>query len=84
MRLGKEQRKRLVALGSPGMAQVVGCKVTRSLVKRGLLRSYEDDSFACITPSGLRVLANEMEAGRVEGAMEWSERERAKHSNKGK
>ena len=78
MRLGKNQRERLVALGCPTTAQVVHCSVTRSLLKLGLLRD-DDGGFVCITPSGLRVLADELESGRVEGALEWSRREREKN-----
>lgn len=78
MRLGKNQLERLAALGSPSTAQIVGCKITRSLQKRGLLRA-NNDAFFCITPAGLRVLADEMESGRVEGALEWAKREREKN-----
>jgi hypothetical protein len=75
MHLGKNQRERLTALGCPTTAQVVGCAVTRSLAKRGLLRS-DGDGFFCITPAGLRWLADELEAGRIEGALEWAKRKR--------
>lgn len=78
MRLGKNQRERLTALGCPSTAQVVGCKVTRRLAELGLLRSKED-GFFCITPAGLRWLADELEAGRIEGALEWAERTRQRN-----
>jgi F0F1-type ATP synthase epsilon subunit len=40
------------------------------MVKRGLLKCANNGGFACITPFGLRVLADEMEAGRVDDAIE--------------
>ena len=78
MLLGKHQLDRLKALGCPGTAQILGCKITRSLEKRGLLRS-DGGYFACITPTGLRVLADEMESGRITGALEWWKLEREKN-----
>lgn len=78
MHLGKNQRERLTALGCPSTAQVVGCDVTRSLAKRGLLRS-DGDGFYCITPAGLRWLADELEAGRIDGAIEWAKQTREKN-----
>lgn len=53
-------------------------RASRFKNQRGLLRS-DKGAFYCITPAGLRVLADEMEAGRVEGALEWSKREREKN-----
>jgi hypothetical protein len=79
MRLGKNQLQRLKILGCPGTAQIVGCKITASLERRGLVRSDKGD-FVCITPAGLRVLADEMEAGRVSDALEWAKKERAKNA----
>lgn len=78
MHLGKNQLSTLKMLGCPSAAQVVGCNVSRSLERRGLLRS-DNDSFFCITPAGLRVLADALEAGRIDGAIEWSRREREKN-----
>lgn len=78
MRLGKKQIEMLAALGSPGVAMIVPDKIALSLVKRGLMRTAETGGFACVTPAGLRVLADEFEAGRVEGALEWAAREREK------
>jgi hypothetical protein len=68
----------LMALASPSCAMVVPDKVALSLVKRGLLRTH-DGGFACITPSGLRTLANELEEGRIEDAIQWSAKEREKN-----
>jgi hypothetical protein len=70
MRIGKRQLETLVALGSPACAMVVPDKCALSLVARGFLKISESGGFACITASGLRVLAEEMEAGRVDNALE--------------
>lgn len=82
MHLGKKQRETLAALASPGLAMIVPDKVATSLVKKGLLRTGESGGFACITPKGLRLLADELESGRVEGALEWAAREREKNRAK--
>jgi F0F1-type ATP synthase epsilon subunit len=76
--LGTKQRGLLRALASPSCALIVPDKVALSLVKRGLLKT-EDGGFACITPAGLRVLADELESGRIEDAHEWARREREKN-----
>jgi hypothetical protein len=70
MRLGRNQLRTLVVLGSPTMSLVVPGKAERAMIKRGLLRCADSGGFACITPLGLRVLANEMEAGRIDDAVE--------------
>lgn len=70
MRIGKRQLETLVAVGSPAWAMVVPDKCAASLVARGLLKVSESGGFACITASGLRVLAAEMESGRVDDALE--------------
>lgn len=63
-RIGKEQLRLLILLGSPSMLMVTPPdKSARGLIKRGLLR---DDKGTRITPLGLRALADELEAGRVE------------------
>jgi hypothetical protein len=64
-RLGRRQREVLARLGGVTMALVVGDKMSASLVRRGLLIAEPDGSFARITAAGLRVLADELEAGRV-------------------
>jgi hypothetical protein len=81
MSLGTKQRDMLGALASPSVAMIVPDKVALSLVKRGLLRTY-DGGFACITPSGLRTLANELEEGRVEDAIQWTAKEREKNKSR--
>lgn len=69
-RIGKEQLRLLVSLGSPTMMLVVGDKVSASLVRRGLLQDDDKGGFCRITAAGLRALADEMEAGRVADALE--------------
>lgn len=64
--LGKHQRDLLAALAGVTMALVVGDKLSDSLVRRGLLAAEPDGSCAHITPAGLRAIADEIEAGRVE------------------
>lgn len=68
--IGKRQLELLVVLGNPTCALVVPDKCALSLVARGLLKVTERDNFACITAAGLRALAAEMEAGRVDDAIE--------------
>lgn len=68
--LGKYQTRLLVVLGSPTRAMVVPDATAKSLVARGLLREREPDGMVCITPAGLRALADEMEAGRVDDALD--------------
>lgn len=63
--LGKRQLDLLTKLGGVTMAVVVGCKISQSLVRRGLLAAEPDGSFAHITAAGLRALAAEIDAGRA-------------------
>lgn len=65
--LGKNQLRRLAGLSDICRAQVVGDALSNSLVNRGLLAADPDGSFAHITSSGLRQLADAIEAGRLEG-----------------
>ena len=69
MRLGKNQLHVLAALGSPGFVLLVPGRETRSMVKAGLLREREPGGAVCITPAGLRRLADEMERGRVDDGL---------------
>lgn len=72
-RIGKKQLRTLMSLGAPHMVLITPDKVSESLVRRGLLKhdSHVPESKACrITPDGLRVLADEMEAGRVDDLIE--------------
>jgi hypothetical protein len=69
MRIGKDQLQMLVMLGSPIRSLITPGKSERGLVAKGLLRQ-DDGGACCITPAGLRALADEMEAGRVDDALE--------------
>ncbi len=58
-------------MGSPFHALVVADKVSRSLARRGLLEPVgnpeaKDAGFFTITPTGLRMLADALERGKVE------------------
>jgi len=64
--MGTRQRELLSKLAGVSMALVVGDKLSRSLVQRGLLAAEADGSWAHITPAGLRAVADEIEAGQVE------------------
>lgn len=70
VRVGDNQLRVLVMLGSPTMSLVVPGKECRSLIANGLLQTHPDGGFACITAKGLRVLADEMDKGRVASALE--------------
>ncbi len=70
--LGKNQLERLLGLSSPSMMLVVGDALSKSLVKRGLLKpNFPDnpDAWHRITPAGMRVLAEAYEAGQLEQFM---------------
>ena len=73
MRIGSNQLNRLILLGSPTRAFLVPDEVSRSLIKRGLVS--DESGLIRITPAGLRALADEMDAGRVETAIEAMERD---------
>ena len=66
--LGSKQRELLGMLSSPTRFMIVGNAVAESLARRGLLAAQGEDGtgFFQITPAGLRVLADEWEAGRLE------------------
>lgn len=66
--LGKLQLERLMGLSSPSMMMVVGDAVSKSLVKRGLLKpNFPDtqDAWHRITPNGMRALADAYQAGQL-------------------
>lgn len=67
-RLGKQQMCLLCGLGSPGTALVVPDKLSNGLVARGLLRNTHPtmSGMQRITPAGLRQLADDLEAGRLD------------------
>ena len=73
MALGINQTRMLLMLASPATALVTPDAVSRRLIKRGLLA--DEGSAIRITPAGLRALADEMEAGRVETAIEAMKRD---------
>jgi hypothetical protein len=70
MRIGDNQLQVLVMLGRPTMSMVVPGRECRSLIKNGLLQVSPSGGFACITATGLRALADEMDKGRVASALE--------------
>lgn len=70
--LGKLQLEYLMGLASPSCLMVVGNAVSKSLVKRGLLKPYfpdNQDAWHRITPSGMRALADAYEAGLLDQFM---------------
>ncbi|HYD66113.1 hypothetical protein [Azospirillum sp.] len=65
--------ERLLGLASPSMLLVVGDAVSKSLVKRGLLKPRlrnRPDAWHGITPAGLRALADAYEAGKLKQFMQ--------------
>jgi hypothetical protein len=69
MRLGDKQIELLAALGCPTWSMICGDKMLRRLAALGLLRPLGDDSFFCITPAGLRALADALDAGRIKQSL---------------
>lgn len=63
-RLGICQLEQLRRIGT-NLAIVVPTPMTRRLVTLGLLQAEPDGSLARITPSGLRALADAVDAGRI-------------------
>lgn len=65
--LAKPLREALTGIGCPTTFYVTGERHTRTLIERGYARSIapDGDGWVCITPAGLRRLADELEAGRV-------------------
>ncbi len=76
-RLGTQQLRLLCTLGSPGLALVVPDRVSNSLVRLGLLRDTHraGPGMQRVTAAGLRRLADEMEAGRLEQFMKFPGKE---------
>lgn len=65
MRLGIRQLRLLRTVGTTS-ALVVPDAISRRLCELGFMRaSNPDGSFACITPAGLRALADAADAGRI-------------------
>ena len=73
--LGKNQLQRLMGMASPSSLLVVGDDlVSRSLVKRGLVKPKLPDSpdaWLQITPAGMRALADAYEAGQLDQFFKW-------------
>ncbi len=68
-RIGSRQLELLIAAASPCALLLTTDKVSAALVRRGFFREREPGGACCISPAGLRVLADEMEAGRVDDAL---------------
>ena len=71
-RLGKLQLERLMSLASPSCLMVVGDSISKSLVRRGLLKpNFPDkpDAWHRITPSGMLALADAYDAGLLDQFM---------------
>jgi len=84
--LGKLQLERLLGLASPAMLLIVGDAISKSLVKRGLLKPRfrnSPDAFHGITPAGMRALADAYEAGKLKQFMKPFPRTRAGRPNGG-
>lgn len=70
--LGKLQLEFLMGLASPSFLMIVGNAVSKSLVKRGLLKPHFPDTpeaWHRITPLGMRALADAYEAGHLDQFM---------------
>lgn len=70
-KLGKHQMRRLAGMAGVGCAQVVPDAISRSLVARGLMeptgdRPGSEEAFVVITAAGLRAIAEEIDAGRLQ------------------
>jgi len=68
-RIGSRQLDLLIMTASPTCTLISTDKVSAALVRLGLLRECEPGGACCITPAGLRRLADEMAAGRVDDAL---------------
>lgn len=80
--LGKEQMKLLGELACPSRMLPVPDPVSMSLKRRGLLRDTEVGGGAVITPAGLRLLADLLEAGKVRTFDDFARERRAINGNK--
>ena len=72
MKLGKNQIRKLTLPVT--VAQIVGDSITRSLVKKGLMKAWDRDGDSCVsvTPEGLEALAAAMRGGRVDNAFDFA------------
>lgn len=83
-RLGTRQIRRLCILASAALGLLTPGRTDRSLVARGLFRERKPNGAIVITPAGLRALANEMEAGRVDPVLEEWQRESDRRRSEGR
>jgi hypothetical protein len=66
MKIGPKLVETLACIGSPHMILVTPKKRDQRLVELGLAKHPAEGSESlCITPAGLRLLADEIEAGRL-------------------
>lgn len=79
-RIGKNQLSILITMASPTRLLMTGGKQAEVMAARGLLREHRQGEGVTyrIAPDGLRALADEMEAGRVDDAIERMRAEAAK------
>jgi hypothetical protein len=69
-RVGKEQLRTLMMLGSPFSVMLTADRGSRAMVKRGLLKLDRPKHEATrITASGLHALADAMERGEVDAVL---------------
>lgn len=77
-RLGAAQIEALTSIAKPTMILLTPKKRDERLVALGLAKHPAPGCKSlCITPAGLRFLADEIEAGRIEDAEIWSAKRRA-------
>lgn len=67
-RIGRKQADLLSFAASPAMMLLTPGAVSRSLVKRGLMREEAPGGACCITPAGLRALAGALDEGVIDDA----------------
>ncbi len=78
-RLGPNQLRLLSATASPYSLLLTPDRQSDRLVQLGLLRQSEVGKACCITPAGLRALADAIEAGRLKDGLQRAADERAKN-----
>lgn len=74
MRLGRRQLELLTLCANPtGLLLLAPDRLSASLVRRGMLRQLKSPGACCITPAGLRGLADALEAGQVRDGLQLAE-----------
>ncbi len=76
MKLGGKQIDLLRQCAVPSSILMTTDRTSDSLVAKGLLRMSSVAKATCITPAGLRWLADELEAGRMQDGLELARRHR--------